>query len=323
MSNVANKYKLGVFVVLTFILIVVIAIALGSLSLFEKKIKCMTVVNSSVQGLSKGAKVKFSGVTIGQVNSIQISPKGDYIYIYMELTSEAIAPSKEADADGTATFTNFLKNEIKNGLCCQLRYEGITGTLYQEIKYFPNDTYIVPAPDLPEGHPLFIPSTPPILLVDLMNKVNSSLEKISKIDEIFIRVASTVDTINKYLTGPQITTFMKETEKISVNLGQMSEKFNSVLTKEKLSSIIDDIQVASAQLKTLSIQLNAKLEESRIAETTLRTRQFLDSARSNISEITGSIDTASESVTELSDSISRNPDSLIMGAGNKPVVPAF
>lgn len=323
MSNVANKFKLGVFVILTFILIVIIAILLGSLSLFEKKIKCMTVVNSSVQGLSKGAKVKFSGVTIGQVDAIQISPKGDYIYIYMELTSEAIAPSDNINSDETATFANFLKNEVKNGLCCQLRYEGITGTLYQEIKYFPQDTYKIPAPELPEGHPLFMPSTPPILLVDLMNKVNSSLEKISKIDEIFIRVASTVDTINKYLEGPQVATFIKETEKISVNLAQVSEKFNSILTKEKIAHIIDDIEIASAQVKDLSIKMNTQLQEAKIAETSLKARQLLDSAKANINKITGSIDTASESITELSDSLNRNPNSIIMGSDNSAVIPAF
>ncbi len=323
MSNVANKFKLGIFVILTFILLIIIAVLLGSLSLFENRIKCMTVVNSSVQGLSKGAKVKFSGVTIGLVNSIQISPKGDYIYIYMELTSEAIAPSDNKNSDETATFTSFLKHEIKHGLCCQLRYEGITGTLYQEIKYFPDDTYKVPTPDLPEGHPLFIPSTPPILLVDLMNKVNSSLEKISKIDEIFMRVAATVDTINKYLEGPQVATFIKETEKISVNLAQVSEKINSILTKEKITQIIDDIEIASNQVKDISIKMNAQLQEAKIAETTLKARQLLDTAKEDINNITGSIDTASQSVTELSDSLNRNPDSIIMGSGKSTVVPAF
>lgn len=323
MSNVANKYKLGVFVLLTFILIVIIAILLGSLSLFEKKIKCMTVVNSSVQGLSKGAKVKFNGVSIGQVDSIQISPRGDYIYIYMDLSSEAIAPSHETGTDETATFADFLRSEVTNGLCCQLRYEGITGTLYQEIKYFPEETYKVPAPDLPKGHPLFIPSTPPILLTDLMSKVNSSLEKISKIDEIFIRVVATVDTINKYLEGPQVSTFIKETEKISINLAQMSEKFNAIITKEKLTHIIDDIESASAQVKELSSNLNIQIKQAKIAETAQKTRQLIDSAKVDFNKISGSIDTATESITELSDSINRDPNSILMGSDRQQVVPSF
>ncbi|HBM17161.1 MAG TPA: hypothetical protein DD381_12585 [Lentisphaeria bacterium] len=320
MSNLANKYKLGIFVVLSFILIVIVAILLGSLSLFQSKTRCMTVVNSSVQGLSVGAKVKFNGVNIGQVSSIQISPRGEYIFIYMNLSSEAIAFT---GSDTTHSFADFLDDEVKNGLCCQLRYEGITGNLYQEIKYFPEETYKIPAPKLPSGHLLFIPSTPPILLTDLMNKVNSSLEKLSKIDGIFLKVVSTVDTINKYLEGPQVANFIKETEKISVNLAQMSEKFNDIITKEKLENIIDDIEVAANQVKNLSLELNEQVKKAKIAETSLRARQLMHSAKTNINNISGSIETATESITDLSDSINRNPNVLIMGSGNKEVVPSF
>ena len=324
MSNLANKYKLGIFVVFSFILIVIIAILLGSLTFFERKTKCMTVVNSSVQGLSVGAKVKFNGVNIGKVASIQISPRGEYIYIYMDISSEAIDFTvNETGTERGNSFTDFLNDEVRNGLCCQLRYEGITGNLYQEIKYFPKDTYRVPVPELPAGHPLFLPSTPPVLLTDLMNKVNSSLEKISKIDEIFLRVAATVDTINRYLTGPQVSNFISETEKISINLAQMSEKFNDIVTKEKLEHIIDDIEVAANQVKLLSSELNEQIQKAKIAETSLKARQLMHSARTNIDNISGSIETASESITDLTDSINRNPNIIIMGADNQEVVPSF
>ena len=55
MSNKGNKYKVGVFTIVSIVLFVVAMIALGIMSNFKEKYRFMTVVTSSVQGLEKGA----------------------------------------------------------------------------------------------------------------------------------------------------------------------------------------------------------------------------------------------------------------------------
>lgn len=319
MSNVANKYKLGIFVFATILTLVIIAILLGSVHIFKENIECMTVVNSSVQGLSTGAKVKYNGVTIGQVSAIKISPAGSYIYIYMSLAPETIVPS--GNRDKTATIIEFIKNGIKNGLCCQLRYEGITGILYQEIKFFSPEMPRIPIPDLPAGHPLCIPSTPPILLGDIITKINNSLEKLSKIDEIFIRVIQTVDTVNKYLEGPQLNSFMRETTKISKNIGDISQRFNETLTKDRLEHLTKELYEIMDEIKEFSVKLNKELDAAKLSETITDARKVMNNTNEKLEDVTDSIKASAESLKELTDSLNKKPDSIIWGKDSKKVVP--
>jgi len=320
MSNVANKYKLGIFVFAAILTLIIIAILLGSFHVFKKNIECMTVVNSSVQGLSNGAKVKYNGVTIGQVSEIKISPNGNYVYIYMSLAPEIIVSSDNRDP--IATFTEFIKSEIKNGLCCQLRYEGITGILYQEIKFFAPEIPRIPIPELPAKHPLCIPSTPPVLLGDIITKINNSLEKLSKIDEIFIRVIQTVDTVNKYLEGPQLNLFIQETAKISKNIGDISQRFNETLTKDKLEHITKDLYEILDEIKKFSIKLNRELDDAKLPETMADARKVMNNTNAKLDEVTNSVKASAESLKELTDTLNKKPDSIIWGKDYYKVVPS-
>lgn len=321
MSNIANKYKLGIFVFTSILTFIIIAILLGSIHIFRQNIECMTLVNSSVQGLSNGAKVKYNGVTIGQVSEIKISPKGDYVYIYMSLSPETIMSSDNRNK--TAIFTEFIKSEIKNGLCCQLRYEGITGILYQEIKFFPLEMPRIPIPELPQGHPICIPSTPPILFGDIMTKINNSLEKLSKIDEIFIRVIHTVDNINKYLESPQVKSFIQDTAKISKNVGDITQRINTTLTKDKLERITKDLHEIMDEIKKFSIKLNKDLDTAKITETMATARNVMSNANEKLEDVANSVNASAESLKELTDTLNKKPNAIIWGKNSKEkIVPA-
>ncbi|HPN85127.1 MAG TPA: MlaD family protein, partial [Victivallales bacterium] len=61
---------------------VISLISLGMLKYFRESYEFFTIVESSVQGLEKGAKVKLKGVTIGQVSKIQLASDRS-VHIYM------------------------------------------------------------------------------------------------------------------------------------------------------------------------------------------------------------------------------------------------
>lgn len=65
MSNVGNKYKVGVLVIIAFTLLLLSLLSLGVVKYFRKTFEFYTIVESSVQGLEKGAKVKIKGVPVG------------------------------------------------------------------------------------------------------------------------------------------------------------------------------------------------------------------------------------------------------------------
>jgi len=176
-------------------------------------------------------------------------------------------------------------------------------------------------PELPAIHPLCIPSTPPVLLGDIITKINNSLEKLSKIDEIFIRVIQTVDTVNKYLEGPQLNSFIQETSKISKNIGDMSQRFNETLTKDKLEHITKNLYEILDEIKKFSIKLNRELDGSKLPETMADARKVMNNTNEKLENVTDSIKASAESLTELTDTLNKKPDSIIWGKDYKEVVP--
>ena len=71
MSEEAPRYfRVGVFVLVGFALIVVFVIALGGQALFRETVLMVTYFDESVQGLEVGSPVKVRGVELGSVAEI-------------------------------------------------------------------------------------------------------------------------------------------------------------------------------------------------------------------------------------------------------------
>ena len=70
MSQQANYFKLGLFVIGSIAAGVVMLLIIGSGRWFERKITIETYFNESVQGLDIGSKMKYRGVVIGEVTAI-------------------------------------------------------------------------------------------------------------------------------------------------------------------------------------------------------------------------------------------------------------
>jgi paraquat-inducible protein B len=220
MSNKGNKYKVGLLTIVSLILLIVILISLGILSTFKTKYRFMTIISTSVQGLERGAKVKFKGVTIGKVESIQISRDGGNIFIFMEMNPQAVADKMfKLERTGHSLskqeqFKNFLEDRIKNGARCQLRYGGITGNLYIEIGVYDPKKYPIIEYPLPENHPPYLPAIPPVLIGNIMKTLQDALEHIAAIDinkivqdiEVtMVNVNKTLNDINQGIKDAQIS----------------------------------------------------------------------------------------------------------------------
>src|SRR5215207_3578433 len=85
MSAPTNYYKLGLFVVVGFVVAVIGATVSGIASMRNETVKYHTYFNESVQGLDLGSAVKFRGVTIGHVSAIEIAPDHRLVDVVSEL----------------------------------------------------------------------------------------------------------------------------------------------------------------------------------------------------------------------------------------------
>ena len=73
MSQKANYFKLGLFVIGALIAGIVVLLVIGSGRWFERKSTIETYFNESVQGLDIGSKLKYRGVVIGEVTKISFT----------------------------------------------------------------------------------------------------------------------------------------------------------------------------------------------------------------------------------------------------------
>lgn len=253
MSNKGNKYKVGVFTIASIVLFVVAMVALGILSNFKEKYTFITVVTSSVQGLEKGAIVKLKGVPIGKVADMKIVAKNTQVLIVMEMDSSAITSDlrgkMSAAGDNETAFCRYVEESVAKGMRCQLRYGGITGNLYVELAQYDPEKF-PPNKDikLPREHDPYIPSIHPVLLENIMGKMQEALEKIAAIDvnKIVENVHATLAKID--ITLDTINTQLKESELPA--------------TSKAARNFLNDTRNSIAQVSLMRKQLEISLQRA-------------------------------------------------------------
>ena len=322
MSHHANKYKLGAFIVIAFSVLLISMFILGALNIFQVRIPCITVVRGSVQGLAVGAKVKYNGVPVGEVTKIKVSPMGQCVYIYMNIFPESLDFEKHGNVN--ELFAEFIKKEISKGLRCQLRYEGITGALYQEIQYYAvNKTSLKNKFSLPKEHPTYIPSVTPVLFDSIMKRIDTSLTKLSGIDKIFNEVNLALTKINSFLYSQRVQNAIDDFELTSKNISSITNKVNKTLTEKRINDITIKLENTISQITKLAKTIDQQIVDSNIPAASNTIRSSIQETSTKLNEAIDNFNSAAASIEALSNTLNKSPDSIIWGKENKKIVPSY
>ena len=81
----SDKFKLGLFLILSFIICCFLFVVFGLFDYGQKKVQIVTLFEESVQGLEVGSTVQLRGVPIGRVKDITISMQDQLIRVDMEI----------------------------------------------------------------------------------------------------------------------------------------------------------------------------------------------------------------------------------------------
>src|SRR5436309_15168255 len=73
MSQRANYFKLGLFVIGAIVAGIIVLLIIGTGRFLQKRVTIETYFNESVQGLDIGSKMKYRGVEVGQVTRISFT----------------------------------------------------------------------------------------------------------------------------------------------------------------------------------------------------------------------------------------------------------
>lgn len=319
----ANRFKLGLFVIIGFFLFIAALFFLGMSEIFQKKARIVTLFQESVQGLDVGSAVKYKGVPIGKVTRISIRTKDKLIRVDMEIRLNAFDTNNEVESVGEAYhfFYGYFRKEIKNGLKCQLNYAGITGLKYIEIDYFKSSINEIKNPPKLSGDSFYLPSTPSIFK-DILRLINKSLDKISRIpfDELSDELAETFKSAKDLLSDPKITRTIAKLEKASDHLESSIATVNKAMTERKIKTIINDLIKSISSINQLATQAEDALKQAEIPQTSARFRDASNAVSETKRSLTNTLeklDQTLDAITELVNSIDNDPSSIIRGKRTK------
>ncbi|QSH40072.1 MlaD family protein [Lentisphaerota bacterium ZTH] len=316
----ANKFRLGLFVLIGIALFLACLFVFGLSDMFTKKARFVSVFRESVQGLNIGSSVKYKGVPVGTVKKISILVDEKLILVDMDIDLSFFTTGKsKVQGNLLQKFYQFCRSERDKGLRCRLEYAGITGLKFVEIDYFaqPGEPVAIPRPDYLRKDVFYVPSSPGVFS-DILKLINVSLERISKIDfeNISNQMSSTLGEMKKIVSDPKLKKAIEQLKNMSSNLEKSSESIAKVLTEKRLRQIFNRVEDSLNSLDALAKRVTSQLGQAKLPATSKAFREAAESVN-DTKQMLGNtlmkLDQAIDALTELVNYLNDDPSSLLKG----------
>jgi paraquat-inducible protein B len=263
MSKQANKTVIGMFVVGAIALAIAAVLILGSGKFFKQTLSAVCYFEGSVGGLNIGAPVVFKGVKIGSVTDVVLrfeSTKLIFVIpVYIEIEPDKItvmgARPKQLGQN--------LKTFIDRGLRATLEMQSfVTGQMQVGLDFHPEK----PAKFAEHGSDTKTPEIPtiPTPMQELAKKIQNL-----PIDQIFEKLASALDGIDKVVKSPEISEAIRsvnlalgDVRKLVKNVDGQVEPLVSNL-KDTIKDVRSLVQNADAKVAGLASNLDGAVMDVR------------------------------------------------------------
>lgn len=349
MSQKANYFKLGLFVIGAAVAGVLVLIIIGSGRWFERRVIIETYFKESVQGLDVGSKLKYRGVTIGEVTKVSftytryqqdlpITQRERYVMVEAQLQPRLIGGRAAA---GDMTDAENARLEVEKGLRLRLAPLGITGQNFLEMDYIEPPPPVLPIKWEPEN--VYIPSAPSTVTA-IVNAAQDVMEKLSHIDiqATINRIDKLLDTTNDRVAALDTKRLVDRAEKTFAKLDTTLDQLQAKKISDEATALLAELRESNAELKkTLANPAWQKVPEdtaaavARVRELVSdpklqRTVTSMERIMTRFDRLFGSTDTdlatsienlrqITDNLRDLTEETKRYPASVIFGAPPAPL----
>jgi paraquat-inducible protein B len=322
MSIRANPTVIGLFLIGAIVLAVGGTAALASTAWFQKRSTFVSFFQETVNGLDRGAPVKFQGVPVGTVTEIliQIDERDKTFQVPVQYDIDITRLTTQLGTFVNLADPEVLRTQVIDGLRAQLQMESIvTGQLYVELSYRDD-----PAPAEFETRPTAwpeIPTTPSLLaalgtgagslvadVLRVLLRVNVMLEEVD-MREINAAVVASAQAVERLVEAPQIQAAIELAPAMTTQITQTMEQVQ--LLVEQIGTTLDPLQV---NIESASSEMVLTLQALR--RTVDETHGFLSTDSGlgyGLQEVLVSLGEAAEALRLLAATLERNPDMLLRG----------
>jgi phospholipid/cholesterol/gamma-HCH transport system substrate-binding protein len=285
MSGQADKFKIGLFLVLSALIAIASLIWLGASRFLSPSQNVVAYFSESVQGLEQDSPVKFRGVNVGRVSRIRMAPDAKHIEILMSLDK---------------SFT------LSEDLGVRADLLGLTGQKYLEMDRF------APEQKRPATTLDFTPKYPvvaayPSELRQFGNALDSLFQKVGAVD--MERISSHLLTVSakldKILADSRVDRMGGDAAETLAELRESARRINQE---------IERIQAARRVGKILD---NASDFFKEITQTVRTADQMIRRTDNNISRLSQKLERSADNLNELTTIVKNKPSLLLYGSSEK------
>lgn len=325
MKGRAQKIRLGIFVMISSLLLLILIGFFTARRLFEKTdIYYVAYSGVSVSGLEVGSPVKFMGINVGSISEISINPD-DVNEIIVRLSLKEGTPVKEdATADivamgitglktieirGGTNEAAFLQEEkfIRQGTSLVEDISGRAEVITFKIEEVLNNILEFTRQENLERFPLAIDK-----IIETVDNMNRSFDLISDM------VAENRSDIRE--TFQQTNQLTGTLEQTSAELYAATSQFNQLMQSDTLGEILGNLRDISVTLRETKLK---ELIET-FAATTQQTQRLivklesdLDAGSQDLEETFKLLRSTLENLEELTRKINAEPSLLIRGRSER------
>lgn len=259
MSQKANYFKLGLFVIAAIVAGVVVLIIIGTGRWFERRITIETYFKESVQGLDVGSKLKYRGVVIGEVTNISftytvyqldlpMTERERFVMVLAQLQPRLVGGRAAA---GDMTNPENARMEVERGLRLRLAPQGITGTNYLEMDYIEPPPPVLPISWTPFN--VYIASAPSTVTA-FVNAAQDILNRLQSLD-----IDGTVANLNKLMTTTNERIAAIDTKTLSQRADRALAKLETTLDGIHAKRVSDEATALLTELRQTNADLRRTL----------------------------------------------------------------
>ena len=348
MSQKANYFKLGLFVIAAIAAGVVVLLIIGSGRWLQKRITIETYFNESVQGLDIGSKLKYRGVAIGEVTRIGFTynqyqldrPMGDrarFVLVEAQLQPKSLGGRAGA---GDLTTPEGAMLEVERGLRVRLAPLGITGTSYLEVDYIDPPPTTLQIDWTPQN--IYIPSTRSTVTA-LVNAASEIMEHLRKLDleatlaninkvlitansrieavdakaisqraeRALAKIETTLDSIDAKKISDETTALMAEARESNAEL-------KKVLANPSFQKLPDEAAAALARVRALVDDPNLPRSVQNLSRTLGRIDRILGGGEADLATTIENLRQITDNLRDLTEDAKRYPANVLLGGPPRP-----
>jgi ABC-type transporter Mla subunit MlaD len=259
MPSEKGYFRLGLFVIAGFAVLIGAVILIGVSSGKGGVITMETYLLESAQGLFKGSDVKIRGVTIGQVTSIQLASlvytkgdlqetfeKGTYVVVTFDIDDDLISSDRQEEIEKR------IDVAVKRGCRTRMAQAGFTGPTYLELVFVNPERNPIPEVSWkPKNH--YIPSSPSTMLAITqgLEEIILSLKR-AKLAQLIDNSNDTVLALKAALEKIDTKNISDNTVALLAEARQTNDKVKAILNNPDINKTLTNFQAMSASLKDLT-----------------------------------------------------------------------